>query len=88
MDALALRALTDDSGGRTAIIRSATDLSPATAAIADELSRQYFLGYQGAAPHDGRWHAIEVVVHQPDLRVRARAGYFAAGGREPGAGCR
>ena len=78
VDAAALRALTDDSGGRTAIVRSAGDLSPVTAGIADELSRQYFLGYQGAAPHDGRWHAIEVVVKRPDLRVRARAGYFAA----------
>ena len=31
MDALALRELTGDSGGRTEIIRSADDLSPATA---------------------------------------------------------
>ncbi len=76
-DAAALRALTDDSGGRTAIIRGANDLSPATAGIADELSRQYFLGYQGAAPRDGRWHAIEVTVRRPDVRVRARSGYFA-----------
>ena len=41
----ALRALTDDSGGRTEIIVSPRDLDPATAGIADELSRQYFLGY-------------------------------------------
>jgi Ca-activated chloride channel family protein len=77
VDALALRELTDDSGGRTEIIRSATGLSPAALGIADELSRQYFLGYQGVAARDGKWHAIEVVVRRPNLRVRARTGYFA-----------
>lgn len=77
VDAEALRELTSDSGGRTEIIRSADDLSPATAGIADELSRQYFLGYQGAAPRDGRWHTIEVRVLKPGVRVRARTGYLA-----------
>ena len=38
--------MTDDSGGRTEIIRSARDLDPATVGIADELSKQYYLGYQ------------------------------------------
>ena len=42
MNADALRAITDDSGGRTEIIVSPKDLAPATAGIADELSRQYF----------------------------------------------
>ncbi len=32
--------MTDDSGGRTEIVREARDLNPATAAIADELSKQ------------------------------------------------
>jgi VWFA-related protein len=77
VDAFALRELTGDSGGRTEIIRSPSDLSPTTAGIADELSRQYFLGYQGAAARDGRWHVIEVRVTKPDVRVRARTGYFA-----------
>jgi VWFA-related protein len=76
-DAAALRDLTRDSGGRTVIIRSANDLPPATAGIADELGRQYFLGYQGAAARDGRWHTIEVAVSRPGVRVRARTGYFA-----------
>jgi len=85
VNASALRALTDDSGGRTEIIRSAGDLGPATAGIADELSRQYFLGYPGLAAHDGKWHAIDVVVRRGDLRVRARKGYMAGTGddRQP-----
>ena len=52
--------ITDDSGGRTEIVRDFRDLDPAVAGIADELSRQYFLGYSSNAPKDGRWHAIEV----------------------------
>ena len=48
-----LRALSDDSGGRTEIIVSPRDLDPATAGIADELSRQYFLGYTSTRPKDG-----------------------------------
>ena len=73
----ALRALTDDSGGRTEIIRSARDLDPATAGIADELSRQYFLAYPSPAHKDGRWHTITVEVSRGAYRVRARRGYFA-----------
>jgi Ca-activated chloride channel family protein len=73
----ALRDLTDDSGGRTEIVRDARDLNPATAGVADELSRQYFLGYPTATARDGRWHALRVEVRDRSHRVRARAGYFA-----------
>ena len=74
----ALRDLTDDSGGRTEIIRSAHDLDPATAGIADELSRQYYLGYPATGEKDGRWHGIRVEVVNPDYIVRARRGYVAS----------
>ena len=74
----ALRDLTDDSGGRTEIVRDPRDLEPATAGVADELSRQYFLGYVAPGHDDGRWHAIEVEVDDPRLRVRARRGYVAS----------
>lgn len=73
----ALRAITDDSGGRTEIIVSNRDLDPATARIADELSRQYFIGYSSAAPKDGKWHTIEVVVRKGRYTVRARKGFIA-----------
>ena len=77
VNASALRELTDDSGGRTEIIRSAMDLDPATAGIADELSRQYYLGYPAKSKKDGRWHSIEVRVRNASYRVRARRGYVA-----------
>ncbi len=74
----ALRAITDDSGGRTEIIVSPRDLDPATAGIADELSRQYFLGYTSTVPKDGRWHTIELRLKRGNHTVRARKGFIAS----------
>lgn len=73
----ALRDLTDDSGGRTEIIRDPRDLDPATEGVADELSKQYYLGYPAPGHADGRWHAIDVEVRNSRYRVRARRGYVA-----------
>ena len=73
----ALRDMTDDSGGRTEIVRYARDLDPATSSIADELSKQYYIGYPAAAERDGRWHTIRVEVRN-GYRVRARRGYIAS----------
>ena len=73
----ALRDITDDSGGRTEIVRYARDLDPATSGIADELSKQYYLGYPATAPKDGKWHTIRVEVKNGNYRVRARRGYVA-----------
>ena len=44
VDAEALRRMTDDSGGRTEIVRGFGDLAGATAKIADELSKQVLPG--------------------------------------------
>jgi Ca-activated chloride channel family protein len=77
VNASALHGIADDSGGRTEIIRDARDLNPATGRIADELSKQYYLGYPSRGYRDGRWHAIRVEVREKSLRVRARRGYIA-----------
>lgn len=77
VNANALREITDDSGGRTEIVRTGRDLDPATANIADELSRQYYLGYASNTKKDGRWHAIRVETRDKSLKVRARRGYVA-----------
>jgi VWFA-related protein len=73
----ALRELTDISGGRTEVVRNGADLGPATASVADELSRQYQLIYQATTRRDGRWHEIMVSVRDPSYQVRARKGYLA-----------
>ncbi|MGE0863419.1 MAG: VWA domain-containing protein [Vicinamibacterales bacterium] len=77
VNVLALREMTDDSGGRTEIVRDPRDLDPAIAGIADELSQQYYLGYPSPGFRDGRWHTIRVEVRDPSLQVRARKGYVA-----------
>jgi Ca-activated chloride channel family protein len=74
----ALRDMTDDSGGRTEIVRDPRDLNPATANIADELSKQYYLGYPSEGKKDGRWHSIRVELRNRNYRVRARRGYVAS----------
>jgi VWFA-related protein len=73
----ALRDITDDSGGRTEIVRSVRDLDPATSGIADELSKQYYLGYPSQGKKDGAWHTIRVDVRSGRYLVRARRGYVA-----------
>jgi Ca-activated chloride channel family protein len=77
LNVAALREITDNSGGRTEVVRDGRDLDPATASIADELSKQYYLGYPTPGARDGRWHAIRVEVRDPSFRVRARRGYLA-----------
>jgi Ca-activated chloride channel family protein len=78
VNVVALRDMTDDSGGRTEIIRDPRDLNPATASIADELSKQYYLAYPSAGKKDGRWHSIRVELRNRSYRVRARKGYVAS----------
>jgi len=78
VNADALRFITDDTGGRTEIVRGSSGLGPATERIADELSKQYYLGYASPAERDGRWHSIRVEVRDRRLTVRARRGYTAS----------
>jgi VWFA-related protein len=78
VNADALRQITDDTGGRTEIVRDFGDLDAATARIADELSQQYYLGYPRTGEKDGRWHAIRVEVENRRHTVRARRGYVAS----------
>jgi Ca-activated chloride channel family protein len=78
VNADALRRITDDTGGRTEIVHGFNGLDEATERIADELSKQYSLGYSSTRPKDGRWHAIRVDVKDRKLTVRARRGYVAS----------
>ncbi len=78
VDVVSLRDLTDDSGGRTEIVRDPRDLNPATENIADELSKQYYIGYAAPGKKDGRWHSIRVELKGKPYRVRARRGYMAS----------
>ena len=79
VNADALRQITDDTGGRTEIVRGFGDLDAATSHIADELSKQYYLGYARTGERDGTWHSIRVEVKGGRrYTVRARRGYVAS----------
>jgi Ca-activated chloride channel homolog len=77
-----LRQITDDTGGYTEIVKESDELGPATARIADELNKQYTLGYTPSHPADNQFHGIRVRVKRAAHRVRARRGYIATGRRK------
>ena len=73
MDQLALA-----SGGRALFVDRSDQLGAPFAAIVEELSNQYMLGFEPA--RDGKWHTIDVQVPNTRYRVRARQGYKAPEG--------
>jgi len=73
----ALREITSLTGGYTEVVHSAADLGPATARIADELNKQYTLGYASSRPPDGTWRSIRVRITDGKYFARARRGYYA-----------
>lgn len=72
-----LNDITGGSGGYTEVVRDTADLQTATANIADELNKQYILGYSSPHPGDGQYHSIRVRTADPTYRVHARNGYVA-----------
>jgi VWFA-related protein len=72
-----LHALADKTGGRLYQANDTTQLAQAFTRIAEELRRQYTLGYYPKTDNvDGNErHQIKVRVHQPDLAVKARDSY-------------
>jgi Ca-activated chloride channel family protein len=81
VNADALREITGPSGGYTEVVDSADDLGPATERIADELNKQYTLGYVPTRPPDGGWREIRVRVKDRGYFTRARRGYYAVPGQ-------
>jgi Ca-activated chloride channel homolog len=73
----ALKEITSMSGGYTEVVKSAADLGPATARIADELNTQYTIGYSSTRRPDGNWRALRVRVKKDGAFARARRGYYA-----------
>jgi VWFA-related protein len=68
--------LAAESGGGYYPIRSASNLGETFARVADELHRQYLLGFV-PAKLDGRTHRIEVRLAPEGLTARARQSYVA-----------
>src|SRR5262245_13413671 len=81
-----LHALADKTGGRLYQANDTRQLAEAFSRIAEELRRQYSLGYypktEGAAGPDGR-REIRVKVKQSNLAVKARDSYIKSSSPSP-----
>lgn len=74
-----LEAMAAETGGMAFVLEKAEDLEMAFRKIADELRAQYLLGYYSTDERsDGGFRRISVrIPGRPDLRIRARSGYYA-----------
>jgi VWFA-related protein len=70
--------LTDETGGRTIVVRSEKNLVQAFDEISDELRSQYTLGYYSTnTAHDGTFRKLKVESTRKDVDVLSRRGYYA-----------
>jgi VWFA-related protein len=71
-----LKDLAGRSGGRYYDVDTITDLRSAFTGVAEELRRQYWIGYYPTdQTHDGRYRKIRVTVDKPEVALRTREGY-------------
>jgi Ca-activated chloride channel family protein len=76
--ASALVELAAVTGGRSFVLKRASELRGTVDTLARELRFQYLLGYTPGRPPGPApaWHAIDVQVDRPGVHVRARDGYL------------
>ena len=72
-----LRRLSEETGGGYFELKNTADLGPTFTRVADELHRQYVLGFT-PANLDGKVHKIDVRIKVPGITARARKSYIAA----------
>ncbi len=73
--------LTDETGGRTIVVRSEKNLEKAFDEISEELRSQYTLSYTSSnKARDGSYRRIRVETKNRDYSVLTRRGYYAPGG--------
>jgi Ca-activated chloride channel family protein len=72
-----LPAIASDTGGGYFELRNTEDLAATFARVAEELHRQYLIGFE-PTKLDGKMHKLEVRVKKPGAKVRARKEYHAA----------
>jgi VWFA-related protein len=70
--------LTDETGGRTIVVRNEKNLEQAFDQISEELRSQYTIGYYSTnTAHDGTYRKIKVDTTRKELDVLTRRGYYA-----------
>jgi Ca-activated chloride channel family protein len=72
-----LAAIAAETGGGYFELRRAEDLAATFATVAEELHRQYLLGFE-PAKLDDKMHKLEVRIKKPGMKVRARKEYRAS----------
>lgn len=79
---LRLMQIAETTGGQAFFPTVLKDLDKTYAQVLAEVRGQYTLGYRSANhARDGAWRTLAIKVRRPDVRIRARPGYFAAGVR-------
>jgi VWFA-related protein len=74
---LTLRQLTEATGGQAFFPMAMKEVEHAYDKVLAEIKGQYHLGYQSTnSAKDGAWRKVEIRVKRPDVRIRARKGYF------------
>jgi VWFA-related protein len=71
-----IKKLAEETGGGYFLLSDAADLNATFTRVADELHRQYVLGFTPQAL-DGKLHKLELKVAKADMVARARTSYMA-----------
>ncbi len=70
--------LSDETGGRTIVVRNEKNLEQAFDEISEELRSQYTLGYYSTnTARDGSFRKLKVESTRKDVNVLSRSGYYA-----------
>ncbi len=70
--------ITDETGGRTIVVRNEKNLEQAFDQISEELRSQYTIGYTSTNPaRDGSYRKVKVDTNRKELDVLTRRGYYA-----------
>jgi Ca-activated chloride channel family protein len=77
-----MRQLAQETGGRAFFAKQIEDLAGTYAEIADELARQYVLGYTSKnLARNGAWRRVVVQVARASTVPRTKKGYYAGAGK-------
>ena len=72
------RRLTDETGGRTIVVRNDKNLEQAFDQISEELRNQYTIGYVPTnKAQDGAYRKVKIVMKNNEFTALARRGYYA-----------
>jgi Ca-activated chloride channel homolog len=75
-----LKRIATETGGGYFELKTTDELNSTFTRVADELHRQYVLGFSPAVL-DGKLHKLDVTVKRPGMTVRARKSYVAESGK-------